>query len=132
MTMASSLLKMHDAQIRVCLFSGLLLFFLIPAATPEFMGERGAYLPAPLRPLWGVPAQDQWERIPPVSLRMRVQSLTSFSGLRIQCCGELWYRSHTWPSPVILWLWRRLAAVAPIRLLAWEPPYAAGKKLKNK
>ena len=26
----------------------------------------------------------------------------------------------------LLWLWRRLAAVAPIRPLAWEPQYAAG------
>ena len=25
-------------------------------------------------------------------------------------------------DPVLLWLWRRLAAVAPIRLLAWELP----------
>ena len=24
---------------------------------------------------------------------------------------------------VLLWLWYRLAAVAPIRPLAWEPPY---------
>ena len=42
---------------------------------------------------------------------------------------------------VLLWLWRRLAATAPIRPLTWEPPYATGaalekakrpKKLKNK
>ena len=26
----------------------------------------------------------------------------------------------------LLWLWRRLAATAPIRPLAWEPPYAVG------
>ena len=26
----------------------------------------------------------------------------------------------------LLWLWCRLAAVAPIRPLAWEPPYAGG------
>ena len=25
----------------------------------------------------------------------------------------------------LLWLWRRPAATAPIRPLAWEPPYAA-------
>ena len=30
-----------------------------------------------------------------------------------------------------LWLWRRLAAVAPIRPLAWEPPHAAGMALKG-
>ena len=27
-------------------------------------------------------------------------------------------------DPVLLWLWCRLAATAPIRPLAWEPPYA--------
>ena len=26
----------------------------------------------------------------------------------------------------LAWLWRRLEAVAPVRPLAWEPPYAAG------
>ena len=29
-------------------------------------------------------------------------------------------------DPALLWLWRRLAATAPIRPLAWEPPYAVG------
>ncbi len=29
-------------------------------------------------------------------------------------------------DPALLWLWRRLVATAPIRPLAWEPPYAAG------
>ena len=29
-------------------------------------------------------------------------------------------------DPALLWLWRRLVAAAPIRPLAWEPPYAAG------
>ena len=32
---------------------------------------------------------------------------------------------------VLLWLWCRLAAVAPIRPLAWETPYAAGTALKR-
>ena len=27
---------------------------------------------------------------------------------------------------VLLWLWRRPVATAPIQPLAWEPPYAAG------
>ena len=40
-------------------------------------------------------------------------------------------------DPTLLWLWRRLAATALIRPLAWEPPYAAGvaqkwKKKKKK
>ena len=32
----------------------------------------------------------------------------------------------------LLWLWCRLAAVALIGPLAWEPPYAMGVALKNK
>ena len=39
------------------------------------------------------------------------------SGLRIWCCSELRCRR---------------AAVAPIPLLAWDPPYAAGVALKRK
>ena len=31
----------------------------------------------------------------------------------------------------LLWLWRRLTAVALIRPLAWEPPYAAIVALKR-
>ena len=33
---------------------------------------------------------------------------------------------------VLLWLWSRLAAVASIRPIAWEPPYATGVTLKKK
>ena len=29
-------------------------------------------------------------------------------------------------DPELLWLWRRPVATAPIRTLAWEPPYAEG------
>ena len=32
---------------------------------------------------------------------------------------------------VLLWLWCRQAAAVPIRLLAWEPPYAMGVALKR-
>ena len=34
-------------------------------------------------------------------------------------------------NPLLLWLWGRLAAAAPIRPLAWEPPFAAGAALKR-
>ena len=34
-------------------------------------------------------------------------------------------------DPMLLWLWCRLAAIAPIRTLAWEPPYAAGAALEK-
>ena len=34
-------------------------------------------------------------------------------------------------DPELLWLWGRPVATAPIRPLAWEPPYAAGVALKR-
>ena len=34
-------------------------------------------------------------------------------------------------DPVLLWLWYRPAATAPIGLLVWEPPYASGAALKR-
>ena len=39
---------------------------------------------------------------------------------------------HRWGlDPALLWLWYRLVAIAPIRPLAWEPPYAAGVAQRN-
>ena len=49
------------------------------------------------------------------TMRLRVRSLASLSGLRIQRCCELWCRSAT---------------TAPIRPLAWEPPYTVGAALE--
>ena len=34
-------------------------------------------------------------------------------------------------DPTLLWLWRRPAATAPIRPLAWEPPYAVEAALEK-
>ena len=34
-------------------------------------------------------------------------------------------------DPVLLWLWQRPAAVAPIKPLAWEPPYAVAAALEK-
>ena len=34
-------------------------------------------------------------------------------------------------DPVLLWLWCRPGATAPIGPLAWEPPYASGIALKQ-
>ena len=36
------------------------------------------------------------------------------------------------PDPALLWLWYRSAAVALIRPLAWELPYAEGVAIKRK
>jgi len=34
-------------------------------------------------------------------------------------------------DPVLLWLWRRPVTTAPIRPLAWEPPYATELALEK-
>ena len=34
-------------------------------------------------------------------------------------------------DPALLWLWHRPTATAPIRPLAWEPPYAKGEGLEK-
>ena len=47
--------------------------------------------------------------------------------------GTAWDIGHRRSLDVaLLWLWRRLAAVAPIQFLAWEFPYAAGVALEGK
>ena len=43
-------------------------------------------------------------------------------------CGEGCRRGS---DLALLWLWCRLAAVAPIGPLAWEPPYATGVALEK-
>ena len=53
-------------------------------------------------------------------MRLRVQFLALLSGLKIRRCSELWCRSQTWLGSQVA------VAVAPIRPLAWEPPYVAG------
>ena len=35
-------------------------------------------------------------------------------------------------DPALLWLSCRPAAIAPIQLIAWEPPYAVGEALEKK
>ena len=34
-------------------------------------------------------------------------------------------------DPTLLWLWGQPVATAPIRPLAWEPPYALGSALEK-
>ena len=34
-------------------------------------------------------------------------------------------------DPALLWFWRRPVATAPIRPIAWEPPYAPGAALEK-
>ena len=64
-------------------------------------------------------------------MRLRVRPLALPSGLTIRRCRQLWCRSQTLSDPMLLWLWCRLVAKAPIRPLPWEPPCAAGAALKK-
>ena len=64
-------------------------------------------------------------------MRLWVRSLVSFTGLRIRRCRELWCRLQTGSDLVLLWLWCRPAAAAPIQPLTWELPYAMGAALKR-
>ena len=64
-------------------------------------------------------------------MRLWVRSLALLSGLRIRHCHELWCRLQMCLGPMLLWIWRRLVATAPIRPLAWEPPYATGAALEK-
>ena len=54
-------------------------------------------------------------------------------GYRIWCCRELWWLGRRHSSDLmLLWLWHRLAAAAPIQSLARKLPYAAVMALKKK
>ena len=62
----------------------------------------------------------QWKQTRLVSMRTRVWSLAPLSGLRIiiaVSCGV--GRRRDWDL-ALLWLWCRLAAIAPVRPLFWE------------
>ena len=43
-------------------------------------------------------------------------------------CGVGYRRGS---DPLLLWLWHRLVATAPIQPLAWESPYAVGTALEK-
>ena len=67
----------------------------------------------------------QGKRIRLGTLRLQLQSLASLSAVS---CGV---GQRCSSDPVLLCLWRRLVAVAPIRLLAWESPYTVSTVLKK-
>ena len=64
-------------------------------------------------------------------MRFQVRYLVSLSGLRIWHCRELWCGRRLGSDLALLWLWRRPAATALIRPLAWEPLYASGAALEK-
>ena len=62
---------------------------------------------------------------------MQVRSMALLSGLRSGVTVSCGVGRRCGSDPVLLWLWRRLVVTAPIRPLAWEPPYAAGAAQEN-
>ena len=63
---------------------------------------------------------------------LRVRSLASLSGLRSGVAMSRGVGPKRGSDLALLWLWRSSAATAPIRPLAWEPPYAVDAALKKK
>ena len=65
-------------------------------------------------------------------MKMLLETLS----LGVPCCGGSDIAvscgvAHRCGSDLVLrWLWYRLAVTAPIRPIAWEPPYAEGETLK--
>ena len=60
--------------------------------------------------------------VPGLAQWIKGSSVAVSCGVGCRCCSD----------PELLWLWCRPVAVAPIRPLAWELPYASGVALKNK
>ena len=65
-------------------------------------------------------------------MRMWVWSLASLSGLGSGIAGNCGVGHKCRSDPTLLWLWRRPAAAAPTRPLAWELLYTTGAALKSK
>ena len=66
---------------------------------------------------YGVPLLAQWYRTWLVCMRMQVQSLALLSGLRIRVAMSCGVGHRHGPDPMLLWLWCRQAAAAPIQSL---------------
>ena len=79
---------------------------------------------------WGIPVVAQRQRVQLGTMRLRVRSLASLSGLSVAVSCGVGRRLGS--DPALLLLWCRPAAVALIRPLAWELPYAMGIALKTK
>ena len=76
-----------------------------------------------------VPIVAQWKQTELVSMRMRVQSLTSLSGLRIWCCHELWCRLQMQIGSHVAVAGSCSSDSTP---RAWALPYATPAALKKK
>ena len=66
----------------------------------------------------------------PLPITMLIQSLVSLNGLRSGMAVSCSVGCSL--DPMLLWLWRRPVAAAPIQTLAWKLPNAMGAALKSK
>ena len=60
------------------------------------------------------------------NMRLCVPPLASLSEMRIQHCRGCSIGCRRSLDLTLPWLWCKLAAIAPIRPLAWEPPCVMG------
>ena len=60
------------------------------------------------------------------SMRTQVRSLASLSGLRIQGCCELWYKSQTWLGSHVAVAMVQAGSYSSSWTPSWETPYASG------
>ena len=81
--------------------------------------------------LLGVLILAQQKQIRLGTMRLQVRSLASLNGLRTSIAVSSGVGHRCGSDPSLLWLWCRPAATAPIKPLAWEPPYAMGAALKK-
>ena len=80
-----------------------------------------------------VPVVAQQKRIQLGTTRLQVPSLASLSGLRIQHCRELWYRSQmSLGSDVAVSVVQASRYSSDWTPSTWEPPFAMGVPLKSK
>ena len=86
--------------------------------------------------IWHFFLQWLWIGLPPSTVwdgtRMQVWSVASLHGLKSGIAVSCGVGRRRGLDPALLWLWCRLAAVALIRPLAWELPYAKSVALKSK
>ena len=79
----------------------------------------------------GVPIMAQWKWLWLVPMRTQVQSLSSLSGLRIQCCHQLWCGSQMQLGSGIAVAVALASSCSSHLTPAWELPYAVGAALKR-
>ena len=79
----------------------------------------------------GVPTVAQWVKNPTAGVPVMAQWLTNHARIP-EDSGSIPGLAQWVKQPALPRLWCKLAATAPIRPLAWKPPYAVSAALKSK